>query len=62
MAGRVWGVSQVSVSARMSMEWSERKSWRTAGLSRWVVIEEADRMLMQEKVSEEEKETGSRMI
>ena len=62
MEGRVSGVSQVSVRARMSMEWSERNSWRTAGLSRSVEIEEAERMLRQEKLREEEYNTGPGLL
>ena len=56
--GRVAGVSQVSVTARMSMEWSEMKSWRKAGLSRRGEIEETEREFRQEKVRVEDNETG----
>jgi hypothetical protein len=55
-------VSQVSVSARMSMEWSERNSCRTAGLSRLVEMEDADQMFKQEKFMEEEYEIGPGLV
>lgn len=54
----VSGWNQVSVRAKRSMELSAMNSWSRQGLSRVWVIEVADLMLRQEKISGPLKTTG----